>query len=85
MRSQDRALHYSASRIKMLSKQTYVDVVAGVVEVSSDLLSDLVPLLFTQRLMRHLTAIGQSVVHRQLSFQQSQLLLQVFHHHLCNN
>jgi len=65
--------------------KSYVDVVALAVQVSSHLLACLIPLLFTQRLVGHLAAVGQRVMHRQLSLQQYQLLLQVLHLYLAKS
>ena len=60
----------------------YLDVVTLAVQVSSHLLSNLIPLLLTQRVIGHLAAVSQRVVHCQLSLQQHQLFLEILHHHL---
>ena len=48
----------------------YLDVVTLAVQVGSHLLSNLIPLLLTERIIDHLAAVSQCVMHCQLSLQQ---------------
>ena len=60
----------------------YIDLVDFPFQILSHDLSDLVSLLFRQRVVDDLTAIRKNVVHRKFSLQQCQLFFQILCHYL---
>ena len=60
----------------------YIDLVNFPFQILSHDLSDLVSLLFRQRVIDDLTAIRKNVVHRKFSLQQCQLFFQILCHYL---